>query len=194
MTTNQKDLLRQALPEFRTLLDVAGSTMMSLQEKLENNANLTIDCHKSCVSSYTSTHHVKVFNKRKHSQEPSSNLHRKTRRQSSACGMFDLLQDCLFCGDKCELQIDSKNPSRWRAAYKFRQILSPDRKTTLKESILETCAVRNDDLSEKVRLRIHGIVGDLHAAEARYHTVVRPLNFVCTMILSQPLAKAMDHF
>ena len=87
--------------------------------------------------------------------------------------MFDLLQDCLFCGDKCELQKDSKNPSRWRAAYKFRQILSPDRKTTLKESILETCAVRNDDLSEKVRLRIHGIVGDLHAAEARYHTDCR---------------------
>ena len=97
-----------------------------LQEKLENNANLTIYCHKRCVSSYTSTHHVKVFNKRKHSQEPSSNLHRKTRRQSSACGMFDLLQDCLFCGDKCELQKDSNNPSRWRAAYKFRQILCPE--------------------------------------------------------------------
>lgn len=87
--------------------------------------------------------------------------------------MFDLLQDCLFCGEKCELKKKSKNPSRWRAAYKFTQILSPDRKTTLKESILETCSVRNDDLAEKVRLRIHGIVGDLHAAEARYHTDCR---------------------
>lgn len=115
---------------------------ISLQEKLENNANLTIDCHKSCVSSYTSTHHVKVFKKRKHSQESSSYIPPKTRRQSSACGMFDLLHDCLFCGEKCELKKDSKNPSRWRAAYKFRQILSPDRKTTLKESILETCSVR----------------------------------------------------
>lgn len=146
---------------------------ISLQEKLENNTNLTTDCHKSCVSSYTSTHHVKVFKKRKHSQESSSYIPPKTRRQSSACGMFDLLQDCLFCGEKCELKKDSKNPSRWRAAYKFRQILSPDRKTTQKESILDTCSVRNDDLAEKVRLRIHGIVGDLHAAEARYHTDCR---------------------
>lgn len=73
---------------------------------------------------------------------------------------------------KC-LQKDGKNPSRWRPAYKFRQIKSPDRKTTLKESILETCAVRNDDLAEQVRLRLHGIMGDLHAAEAIYHTDCR---------------------
>jgi ligand-binding sensor protein len=79
----------------------------------------------------------------------------------------------LFCGEKCELQKDSKNPSRWRLAYKFRQILSPDRKTTLKESILETCAVRNDHSAEQVRLRNHGIVCDLIAAEARYHTDCR---------------------
>ena len=124
---------------------------ISLQEKLENNANLTIDCHKSCVSSYTSNHHVTVFNKRKHSQGPPSYIPPKTRRQSSACRNVDLLQDCLFCGEECELQKDSKNPSRWRPAYKFRQILSPGRKTTLKESILETCAVRNDDLAEQVK-------------------------------------------
>ena len=145
---------------------------ISLQEKLQNNANLTIDCHKSCVSSYTSTHHIKVFNKRKH-QEPSSCSPTKTRRQSSDCGKFDIIRDCLFCGEKCELQKDSKNPSRWRPAYKFRQILSPDRKTTLKESILEACAVRNDHSAEQVRLRIHGIVCDLTAAEARYHTDCR---------------------
>ena len=35
------------------------------------------------------------------------------------------------------------------------------------------------------------IVLNLHIGQA---TVVRPLYVVCTMILSQPLAKAMDHF
>ena len=81
---------------------------ISLQEKLENNANLTIDCHKSCVSSYTSTHHVKVFNKRKHSQEPSSNLHRKTRRQSSACGMLVSFRTVCFV----ETNVNSKKTVR----------------------------------------------------------------------------------
>ena len=97
----------------------------------------------------------------------------KTRRQSSDNGKFDIRRDCLFCGEKCELQKDSKNPSRWRTAYKFRQILSPDKKTTLKESILETCDVQNDHSAEQVRLRIDGIVSDLTAAEARYHTDCR---------------------
>ena len=34
----------------------------------------------------------------------------------------------------------------------------------------------------------------LSAYRAGQATVVRPLYFVCTMILSQPLEKAMDHF
>ena len=69
-----------------------------LHEKLQNNADLTIDCHKSCVSSYTSTHHIKVFNKRNH-PEPSSYIRLKTRRQSSEGGKFVIIRDCLFCGE-----------------------------------------------------------------------------------------------
>ena len=36
----------------------------SLQDKLNNNPELNISCHKSCVSTYTSSHEVKLFNKR----------------------------------------------------------------------------------------------------------------------------------
>ena len=34
---------------------------------------------------------------------------------------------------------------------------------------MDTCAVRNDDWGELVRIRVEGAISDLHAADARYH-------------------------
>ena len=34
---------------------------------------------------------------------------------------------------------------------------------------METCAVRNDEWAEQVRIRIEGTISDLPAADARYH-------------------------
>ena len=33
--------------------------------------------------------------------------------------------------------------------------------------------MRNNELADRVRIRVHGAVGDLHAAEARYHVDCR---------------------
>ena len=33
--------------------------------------------------------------------------------------------------------------------------------------------MRNDELADRVRIRVQGAVGDLHAAEARYHVDCR---------------------
>ena len=43
----------------------------------------------------------------------------------------------------------------------------------IKAMILDNCKVRNDELADRVRIRVQGVVGDLHAAEARYHVDCR---------------------
>ena len=42
-------------------------------------------------------------------------------------------------------------------------------KKSFKESVLEVCTQRNDDIANQVRVRIEGALSDLHAADARYH-------------------------
>ena len=40
---------------------------------------------------------------------------------------------------------------------------------SFKDAILDTCEKRDDDVANKVRVRIQGAISDLHAADARYH-------------------------
>ena len=71
---------------------------------------------------------------------------------------------------QCEKR--SQAPHRWRSAFMFRATESEQRVKDLipiKDMILENCKVRNDELVDRVRIRVHVSVGDLHAAEARYH-------------------------
>ena len=68
------------------------------------------------------------------------------------------------------MESDPKHPSRWRRVILCRTV---DKVTggakTFKESIIETCDKRNDDVARQVKLRVLGSVSDLHAADARYH-------------------------
>ena len=43
----------------------------------------------------------------------------------------------------------------------------------IKDMILENCKVRNNELAARMKIRVHGVVGDLHAAKARYHVDCR---------------------
>ena len=45
---------------------------IKVEQRYSNKPSLTIQCHKSCVSSYTSHHHTKRYNKRKGEQEYAS--------------------------------------------------------------------------------------------------------------------------
>ena len=40
---------------------------------------------------------------------------------------------------------------------------------TFKDSILEVCSTREDEITQQVRIRVQGPVSDLHAADAQYH-------------------------
>ena len=69
-----------------------------------------------------------------------------------------------------------KHPRRWRPDYMFLATESKQRDNDLipiKDMTLENCKVRNDELADWVIIRVHGAVGDFHAAEARYHVNCR---------------------
>lgn len=40
---------------------------------------------------------------------------------------------------------------------------------TFKDSILEVCSIREDEIVQQVKIRVQGAVSDLHAADAQYH-------------------------
>ena len=143
-----------------------------LQEKLDSDPTLTIKCHKSCVSTYTSKT-LTQRHKRKHDEPFSSNIPAKITRRSTDISIFSFQHQCLFCGDRCDVEKNIKNPSRWRPAYVCREIGTEAGKASLKESIINACNTRNDAWGEKVRRRVEGALSDLHAADARYHVDCR---------------------
>ena len=49
----------------------------------------------------------------------------------------------------------------------------------LKEAIYEACEQRKDSQSEQVRVRMAGVLTDLHAADVRYHVDCRA-SFMCS--------------
>ena len=96
----------------------------------------------------------------------------KTRKRSSLQG-FIFKEHCLFCGETCVREKDKKNPKRWRPADSCREIGCAGGKKSLKQSILEACERRQDELSDVVRQRVDSAISDLHAADARYYVNCR---------------------
>ena len=125
----------------------------------------SIRCHKSCVSTYTSTHHISRYV----SKQKGGNIKneevipaKKICRSGSSCFIFK--EHCLFCGERCiPLASCSKHPDRWR---KVVQCQTAD---DFKQKILNVCDIRNDSQAEEVRVRVNGAVSDLHAADGQYH-------------------------
>ena len=66
-----------------------------------------------------------------------------------------------FCGEKCIMDFDKKNPNRWRRVLLCRTADRVDR-TTFKQTILDVID------SRQVKIRLMGAISDLHAADARF--------------------------
>ena len=158
----------------------------SLERSLEEDKGFTINCHKSCVSTYTSKEHVQRHLKRVNQEKPSSSIPRKKTRLSSE-DIFSFQRDCLFCGELCVLEKDKKNPERWKPAYLCREV----KDKSLKQSILEMCDEREDEWATSVRIRVQGAISDLHAADARYHVQCKA-KFMTNMPGSKPKTKITD--
>ncbi|KAK3874873.1 hypothetical protein Pcinc_020193 [Petrolisthes cinctipes] len=123
----------------------------------------SIRCHKSCVSTYTSKHHLKRYiTKKSNDSSPTETVVPPKRSRRLGTTIFNFKEHCVFCGEKA-LPLDPRHPDRWRKVYQCR--------TTgdYKQKILLSCDERNDDLANEVQVRLSGEVTDLHAADAQYH-------------------------
>lgn len=132
-----------------------------IHKKLTNSQ--VIMCHKNCVSTYTSEHHIKRHEQLTNNDPP---LAKKPRRCET--GEFIFKKHCIFCGKNCE-PLDPRNPSRWRKVVQCKTVDRGKDQLPFKQSILLICDRRNDLQADEVRLRIQGAVSDLHAADAQYH-------------------------
>lgn len=138
-----------------------------LENELATNTEYIIQCHKSCVSTYTSKHHIK----RQATSAPSekqSELQQPKRSYRSKQPTFDFKNNCLFCGEQCQLQPDPRHPNRWKRA--MRCATAGQGPHDFKQAILRACDQRGDEQASNIRLRIQGCLSDLHAADAIYHS------------------------
>ena len=132
---------------------------VDLVDILGKNPELTIECHRSCVSTYTSQQHLSRHKKR---EGCASQPLKKQRRSDVPVIRFK--ENCLFCGEVCEIEKDKKHPDRWKKAVLCRTAYAVPGKKAFKESILEACTQRNDDIANQVRVRGEGALSDLHAS------------------------------
>ncbi|MES9884700.1 MAG: hypothetical protein ABW185_27970 [Sedimenticola sp.] len=144
-----------------------GDTIhLSLASELDRDPDLSVMCHRDCVGTYTSKHHIsRALKKRKPTDERSHSAP-PVRKRRSDIQPFEFKKHCLFCGNLC-LPRDKKNPSRWREVCQC----STDEpgEESMKYKILKACDDRSDTQASDVRIRVQGAPYDLVAAEAQYH-------------------------
>ena len=161
-TITSKELLTAGPARIKTVINCSkrrGDGLHVLLDWLES-----IRCHKTCVSTYTSEHHMRRFEAAK--KKPSSSVEdpspKKLKR--SQVSSFEFKKNCLFCGEMCiPLAPDCHNPDRWRRVAQCRTV------DNFKKNILDVCDLRNDHVADSVCIRVSGAVADLHAADAQYH-------------------------
>ena len=132
---------------------------VELKEQLQNDPDYKITFHKNCISTYTSSTHIKRYLKRMGSCiSPSEVPLPKLRSNYPA---FNFRSQCLICSQDC-LPKDPKHPGRWRRVVICRTV-------DMKQNFLKVCDERVDDVADGVRFRINAAITDLHAADAQYH-------------------------
>lgn len=127
--------------------------------------------HENCISTYTSNTHIKRY-LAKHKLAVHDNYVndfspcKRFRRSDSAQFVWKI--HCLFCGELCSLNKDSKNPDRWREAFECGPSYKRPQVSSFKDRIMKVCLERQDVWGDEVRIRLC-CVFDLQAEGARYH-------------------------
>ena len=85
LTTAGFDRIREIIESSKRRLD---DIHLDLEKNLTNNTNLTIYCHRDCVSSFTSSHHINCYLKRTGSSS-SSNEPLPTKHTRSDIKQFE---------------------------------------------------------------------------------------------------------
>ena len=148
---------------FRTASIKRGD---DLHEQLTNEQDAKYWCHINCVSSYTSKSHIKSSVSKQNGTDGPTPPAKQIRRSEQETFIFK--EHCFLCGKVCE-EVDPRHPNRWRPVSYCRTADRGSAQKTFKNVILDTCDSRNDEWGNRVRLRVHAAVSDLHAADAMYH-------------------------
>ena len=103
---------------------------LTLEEKLRDNPNVTIGCHRNCVSTYTSKERLNRHRKRESSAAESDPSQPPIKQRRSTVQGFSFKEQCIFCGESCAIEKDKKHPHRWRRAVLCRTAdASPGKKS-----------------------------------------------------------------
>ena len=114
-----KDVLESCkMKEQSSLLKLQQNRLTTLEkasrkrkDKLDlKNQGGNLFAHKECLLEYTSNDHIQRH-KRKIENSENTIPAKRTRSSDTA---FDFKQHCLFCGKKCDVEPDPKNPERWK--------------------------------------------------------------------------------
>ena len=128
-------------------------------------------CHKKAIQ--------KVLRERAEgTQSSNEDLTSKPKQpRRSEQPTFPLILTVCFVAN-CDTEKDSKHPGRWRPAYVCSEGERIGSKS-LKDAIYEACEKRKDVQADQVRVRMAGVLSDLHAADVRYHIDCRA-SFMCS--------------
>ena len=192
---NQSRLIKISEQRLSTIIKKSKRRKDVLHLSLENisvEEKSNLKCHENCISTYTSDIHIARFlNKIRKNDSTSETIPKRIRRSETSAFLWK--EQCLFCGEICNLEKDPKNPNRWREAYLCR---TSDRrnKQIYKDTLLQICDERNDKWAEEVRTRLSDVRAshDLHAADARYHNDCRKLFTNAKNIKSAQTTKHKD--
>ena len=153
---DKSKLISASDARVQSIIRASKIRMDGLENWLDTENVKELHYHKNCVSTYTSKFHLKMT-----SSKETSNSKKVLRSET---GNFDFDLHCLFCGYTCDQSItDPKNSQRWKEVSKCQNIKS------VKVNILRVCDERNDDESDRVKMRIQGALSDLKAAKGQYH-------------------------
>jgi len=114
-------ILQQQDPqEFKQLSNLVKQIQrrlyLTLEEKLREDPNVTIGCHRNCVSTYTSKERLNSYRKRESSAAESDPSQPPIKQRRSTAQGFSFKGQCILCGESCTITKDKKLPDRWRRA------------------------------------------------------------------------------
>ena len=89
--------------------------------------------HKNCLSTYTSNNHTQKHLKR--TKKDSGKM--PVKRTKISRQPFQWNRYCLICGEECSIEVDKKNPRRWRESFECRTSDRKKGKLSFKEVILQ---------------------------------------------------------
>lgn len=143
---------RDRIAQIKLISKQRGDSIHAILVDCESQQT-AINYHKTCVSRY-----------QLNSDTPMKTEPCKSPKKKRSSADFAFQEHCIFCGEKCEITKDAKNPNRWRHAYRGRSTVSASDSKSFGAYLLETCDARDDNWGDDVKVRLQGAVSDLNAA------------------------------